>query len=78
GGLLRAVVFPFCRRHKGPSYKLDAEVAQVLGRAKGDPKLEELLAGCYRPQSAEDAVGALQHAVDLLSAAYPLHKKLQV
>ncbi|RMV72471.1 Acyl-CoA dehydrogenase protein [Pseudomonas caricapapayae] len=78
GGLLRAVVFPFGRRHKGPSDKLDAEVAQVLGRAKGDPTLEELLAGCYRPQSAEDAVGALQHAVDLLSAAYPLHKKLQV
>ncbi|EPN66737.1 acyl-CoA dehydrogenase, partial [Pseudomonas syringae pv. actinidiae ICMP 19079] len=64
--------------HKGPSDKLDAEVAQVLGRAKGDPTLEELLAGCYRPQSAEDPVGALQHAIDLLSAAYPLHKKLQV
>ncbi|MCF5672758.1 DUF1974 domain-containing protein, partial [Pseudomonas syringae] len=78
GGLLRAVVFPFGRRHKGPSDKLDAEVAQVLGRAKGDPTLEELLAGCYRPQSAEDPVGALQHAVDLLSTAYPLHKKLQV
>ncbi len=53
-------------------------MAQVLGRAKGDPTLEELLAGCYRPQSAEDPVGALQHASDLLSAAYPLHKKLQV
>ncbi|MCQ2989452.1 acyl-CoA dehydrogenase [Pseudomonas tremae] len=78
GGVLRALVFPFGRRHKGPSDKLDAEVAQVLGRAKGDPTLEELLAGCYRPQSAEDPVGALQHAVDLLSAAYPLHKKLQV
>ncbi|MNN18881.1 Acyl-coenzyme A dehydrogenase [compost metagenome] len=76
GCLLRAIVFPFGRRHKGPSDKLGAEVAGVIGRAKGDPALEELLAGCYRPQSADDAVGALQHASDLLNAAQPLHKKL--
>jgi acyl-CoA dehydrogenase len=78
GGLLRVIVFPFGRRHKGPSDALDAQVASVLGRAKGDPTLEELLAGCYRPQSPDDAVGALQHASDLLSAARPLHKKLHV
>jgi acyl-CoA dehydrogenase len=77
GGLLRVIVFPFGRRHTGPSDALDAEVASVLGRAKGDPTLEELLAGCYRPQSADDAVGALQHASDLLLAAQPLHKKLR-
>ncbi|WP_434653227.1 acyl-CoA dehydrogenase [Pseudomonas sp. R3-56] len=76
GGLLRVVVFPFGRRHKGPSDRLDAEVAGVIGRAKGDPTLEELLQGCYRPQSEEDPVGALQHAADLLAAAQPLHKKL--
>jgi acyl-CoA dehydrogenase len=34
------------------------------------------LAGCYRPQSTEDPVGALQHACDLLNAAKPLQKKL--
>ncbi|UXZ94915.1 acyl-CoA dehydrogenase [Pseudomonas phytophila] len=78
GALLRVVVFPFGRRHKGPSDALDAQVAAVLGRAKGDPTLEELLAGCYRPQSPDDAVGALQHASDLLNAAKPLHKKLHV
>ena len=78
GGLLRVIVFPLGRRHKGPSDALDAQVAAVLGRAKGDPALEELLAGCYRPQSPEDAVGALQYASDLLTAARPLHKKLQV
>lgn len=77
GFLLRGVVFPFGRRHTGPSDALDAEVAAVLGRAKGDPTLEAVLAGCYRPQSADDAVGALQHAADLLKAAHPLHKKLQ-
>ncbi|HEX8541793.1 MAG TPA: acyl-CoA dehydrogenase [Pseudomonas sp.] len=78
GTVLRVVTFPFGRRHKGPSDALDAEVAAVLGRAKGDPTLEELLAGCYRPQDPDDAVGALQYASDLLNAAAPLHKKLHV
>ena len=76
GALLRVVVFPFGRRHKGPSDRLDAEVAQILGRAKGDPALESLLAGCYRPTSPDDAVGALQQASDLLTASRPLHSKL--
>ena len=76
GCLLRVIVFPFGRRHTGPSDALDAEVAAVLGRAKGDPTLEELLAGCYRPQSADDPVGALQQAYDLLGASHPLQKKL--
>ncbi|MGH8452611.1 acyl-CoA dehydrogenase [Pseudomonas sp.] len=76
GCLLRVIVFPFGRRHTGPSDALDAEVAAVIGRAKGDPTLEELLAGCYRPQSAEDPVGALQHAYDLLSASHPVQAKL--
>ncbi|NMZ91422.1 acyl-CoA dehydrogenase [Pseudomonas panacis] len=76
GCLLRVIVFPFGRRHTGPSDALDAEVAAVIGRAKGDPTLEELLAGCYRPQSADDPVGALQHAYDLLGASHPLQKKL--
>jgi len=76
GCLLRVIVFPFGRRHTGPSDALDAQVAAVIGRAKGDPTLEELLAGCYRPQSAEDPVGALQQAYDLLGASHPLQKKL--
>ena len=76
GCLLRVIVFPFGRRHTGPSDALDAEVAAVIGRAKGDPTLEELLAGCYRPQSADDPVGALQNAYDLLGASHPLQKKL--
>jgi acyl-CoA dehydrogenase len=78
GCLLRVIVFPLGRRHKGPSDKLAAEVAAVIGRAKGDPTLEELLAGCYRPQSADDAVGALQQACNLLNAVQPLQKKLHM
>jgi acyl-CoA dehydrogenase len=76
GCLLRVMVFPFGRRHRGPSDRLAANVAAVIGRPKGDPTLEELLGGCYRPQSPEDSVGALQHACDLLNAAKPLQKKL--
>ncbi|SEM70811.1 acyl-CoA dehydrogenase [Pseudomonas sp. ok272] len=76
GCLLRGVVFPLGRRHTGPSDKLAAEVAAVIGRPKGDPTLEELLWGCYRPQSVDDPVGALQHASDLLNAVQPLQKKL--
>ena len=76
GCLLRVLVFPFGRRHTGPSDQLDAEVAAIIGRAQGDPALEAVLAGCYRPQSKDDPVGALQHASNLLSAVHPLHKKL--
>ncbi|WP_419735411.1 acyl-CoA dehydrogenase [Pseudomonas sp. COR18] len=76
GCLLRVIVFPFGRRHTGPSDALDAEVAAVLGRAKGDPALEAILAGCYRPQAADDPVGALQQAHDLLAASHEAQKKL--
>lgn len=76
GWLLRRIVFPFGRRHTGPTDKMDADVAQVLGRAPGDATLQELLTGCYQPHDPEDAVGALHDAVTQLNAALPLHKKL--
>ncbi|SPO65831.1 acyl-CoA dehydrogenase [Pseudomonas sp. JV241A] len=76
GCALRLVVFPFGRRHTGPGDELDAEIAELIGRAKGDPTLEELLAGCYRPQADGDPVAALQQAYDQLSAGEPLRKKL--
>ncbi|WP_191833363.1 acyl-CoA dehydrogenase [Pseudomonas fluorescens] len=77
GCALRLVVFPFGRRHTGPSDALDAEVAALIGRAKGDPALEELLTGCYRPQDADDPVGALQQTCTLLDQCAPLHEKLR-
>ncbi|HLD67331.1 MAG TPA: acyl-CoA dehydrogenase [Pseudomonas sp.] len=76
GCLLRVLVFPFGRRHKGPSDALDAEVAAILGRPQGDPALEQLLTGCYRPQWVDDPVAALQVAVDQLNATRALRKKL--
>lgn len=76
GCLLRVLVFPFGRRHRGPSDALDAQVAEIIGRNSGDPALEEVLVGCYRPQAQEDPVGALQHAMDLLDSARPIQQKL--
>jgi len=76
GCALRVLVFPFGRRHTGPSDELDAEVAALIGRSKGDPALEELLAGCFRPQADGDPVAALQRACDLLEASTPLHNAL--
>ncbi|MNH26590.1 acyl-CoA dehydrogenase [compost metagenome] len=70
------LVFPFGRRHTGPSDELDAEVAALIGRSKGDPALEELLAGCFRPQAEGDPVAALQRASNLLDETAPLHKVL--
>jgi acyl-CoA dehydrogenase len=77
GCLLKVLVFPLGRRHRGPSDALDAEVAAILGRPAGDPALEALLAGCYRPQAEQDAVGALQHALQLIDASRDARKRLQ-
>ncbi|GGU81476.1 acyl-CoA dehydrogenase [Pseudomonas laurentiana] len=76
GCALRLLVFPFGRRHTGPSDALDTEVAALICRAKGDPALEELLSGCYRPEDAEDPVGALHHASQQLAASEPLQHTL--
>jgi acyl-CoA dehydrogenase len=76
GCALRLLVFPFGRRHTGPSDELDAEVAALIGRAQGDPALEALLSGCYRPENAEDPVGALHHASQQLAASEPLQHTL--
>lgn len=76
GCALRVLVFPFGRRHTGPSDELDAQVAELIGRRKGDAALEDLLAGCYRPQAEDDPVAALQQASDLLDSTGPLSKAL--
>lgn len=76
GHLLHALVFPFGARHKGPSDALDAEVAALLGRPEGDPALERILDGMYRPQDPEQPLGALKHAFDALAASQGAAKKL--
>ena len=76
GGLLRLVVFPFGARHAGPSDALDSEVAGILGRAEGDPALEQLLDGLYRPTDADEPLGTLHHAFDRLAASRKVSGKL--
>ncbi|UTW08324.1 acyl-CoA dehydrogenase [Pseudomonas benzenivorans] len=76
GYVLRALVFPFGRRHKGPSDQLDAEVAAIIGRNSGDAALEELLEGCYRAQGEKDPVAALQRAMDLRDSTRSAQEKL--
>lgn len=76
GCLLKVLVFPLGRRHQGPSDALDAEVAAIIGRQAGDPALESVLEGCYRPQADQDSVGALQHALNLVQASQDARKRL--
>jgi acyl-CoA dehydrogenase len=76
GHLLHALVFPFGARHKGPSDVLDAEVAALLGRSEGDPALERILDGMYRPQDPEQPLGALKHAFEILATSQDAAKKL--
>jgi len=77
GCALQLLVFPFGARHKGPSDELDAEVAAILGRAEGDPALEQILDGVYRPENTDEPLGALRHAFDTLAETQPLARKLQ-
>lgn len=76
GCLLKLLVFPLGRCHKGPDDTLDAEVAAIIGRPAGDQALELLLEGCYRPQAEQDAVGVLQHALSLLQDSEDARKRL--
>lgn len=77
GCALRLLVFPFGRRHTGPSDELDAEVAELIGRHRGDPALEELLAGCFRPSAEGDPVATLQMAHDLIAETSPQAREVQ-
>lgn len=77
GLLLRLLVFPLGRRHKGPSDRLEAEVAAILCRAEGDPALEQILAGSYRPQSPDDPLGALKQAFERLAGSEATARKLR-
>ena len=77
GCVLQVLVFPFGARHTGPSDELDAEVAAILGRAEGDPALEQILDGVYRPEDTSEPLGALRHAFDTLAETQPLARRLQ-
>jgi acyl-CoA dehydrogenase len=77
GCLLSGLVFPLGRRHSGPSDLLEAEVAAILARPDGDPALESLLDGLYRPQDPADPLTALHLAFEQLASSQPIAEKLR-
>lgn len=60
--LLRVLVFPMGRLHKGPSDALEAEIAALLDAPLADPVMSRLLDGVYLPEEGGDGLGALEHA----------------
>ena len=68
GHLLHALVFPFGARHKGRPTRWMPK-SPLCSAAPGDPALERILDGMYRPQDPEQPLGALKHAFDALAAS---------
>lgn len=60
--LLRVLVFPMGRLHKGPSDALEAEIAALLDAPLADPVMSRLMDGVYLPEEGGDGLGALEHA----------------
>ncbi|MCJ1884348.1 acyl-CoA dehydrogenase [Pseudomonas sp. LA21] len=75
--LLRVLVLPLGRRHRGPGDKLDAEIAAILGAPLQDPALQAILAGAFLPGDPQDPVGKLGVAYEHLTAVAPLQEKLR-
>jgi len=73
--LLRILVFPLGRRLSPPSDHIGHQIAALLmqpGAAR-----DRLTAGIYLPDDEQDAVGALEAALDSTLACEPLQEKLQ-
>ncbi|SDH47323.1 acyl-CoA dehydrogenase [Pseudomonas panipatensis] len=77
GCLLKPLVFPLGRRHKGPSDALDAEIAGILGRPLDDPSLQAILYGTFLPHGEQDPIADLERAYTQLRETAPLHQQLQ-
>lgn len=77
GRALRMLVFPLGRRHRGPSDRLDAEVAAILGRADDDQTLECILEGSHRSASPGEPLDALKQAFERLTACKACAGKLR-
>ncbi|HET7334400.1 MAG TPA: acyl-CoA dehydrogenase [Rhizomicrobium sp.] len=72
--LLRAGLFPFGRPHKGPSDALMERTARIL--LEPSSTRERLTAGLYHGRD-DEAVGLLNHAFALTTAAGPLVARLR-
>lgn len=75
--LLRVLVFPMGRLHKGPSDALESEIAVLLDAPLADPVMSRLLDGVYLPEEGSDGLGALEHAWRHLHANEAIRMLLQ-
>lgn len=75
--LMRVLVFPFGKRHKGPSDRLSRKVAAILTQPLDAPELQTLIDGVYRTRDIEQPIGALEHAFDLMTKHRPDFDKLR-
>lgn len=75
--LLRVLVLPRGRRHRGPGDALDAEIAAILGRPLEDQALQAILAGAFLPSDPQDPIGKLGVAYERLAETAPLQEKLR-
>lgn len=75
--LLRVLVLPMGRLHKGPSDALEAEIAALLDAPLADPVMSRLLDGVYLPEEGGDGLGALEHAWRHLHANEAIRMLLQ-
>jgi acyl-CoA dehydrogenase len=72
---VRPLMFPLGRRHRGPSDRLGARVAQ--GIMAGGEARARLTGGMYVPPPTEPGLGRLEDALQKLIAAAPVHVKLR-
>src|SRR5690606_41931412 len=75
--LLRVLVFPMGRLHKGPSDALESAIAVLLDAPLADPVMSRLLDGVYLPEEGSDGLGALEHAWRHLHANEAIRMLLQ-
>jgi len=74
-GLLRPIVLPLGRQEKGPNDKRSRAAAKILQKP-GDSR-DRLTRGAYWTGDPEDALGLVEHALQLALQAEPLSHKLE-
>ncbi|MDO5667859.1 MAG: acyl-CoA dehydrogenase [Alcaligenaceae bacterium] len=72
---LRPWIFSLGKPFKKPSDELGLEVAQLL--LSPNPSRDRLTENCYLPSSEEDAVGAIELALEATLQAEPIQRKLR-
>jgi acyl-CoA dehydrogenase len=73
--LLQKLIFPFGHPYVVPSDQVGHQVAKLL--IAPSASRDRLTAGCYVPKTADEAVGAVELALDATIAAEPLDAKIR-